>query len=125
MNAGVVLVKKYKYFIMRDIVVWLFMKSIPIVSTHRGVVCCAVCWLMLKVGKIFPKRNAGHIIQPAVHGARRTARWLHNSRARCAGLRGAAVTLTQFFCRLAAGWLLVAAGGWRARLAPNFPNQAA
>ena len=121
---------------MRDIVVWLFMKSIPIVSTHRGVVCCAVCWLMLKVGKIFPKRNAGHIIQPAVHGARRTARWLHNSRARCAGLRGAAVTLTQFFCRLGGGccWLLVAAGGWwwllvaggwRARLAPNFPNQAA
>ena len=92
---------------MRDIVVWLFMKSIPIVSTHRGVVFCAVCWLMLKVGKIFPKRNAGHIIQPAVHGARRTARWLHNSRARCAGLRGAAVTLTQFFCRLAGGcwWL--------------------
>ena len=125
MNAGFVLVKKYKYFIIRDIVLWLFMKSIPIVSTHRGVVFCAVCWLMLKVGKIFPKRNAGHIIQPAVHGARRTARWLHNSRARCAGLRGAAVTLTQFFCRLAGGWLVVAAGGWRARLAPNFPNQAA
>ena len=42
MNAGFVLVKKYKYFIMRDIVVWLFMKSIPIVSTHRGVLCCVL-----------------------------------------------------------------------------------